>query len=123
MRDYTSQDSLEMLMRYATEQWMHDEQEYNDFRLKLTCADESAQPVVKTIECGMAVIAIETERYDLLDPYWLFEYKERLTRLFTRNQLLHAMQQSVHLNNLKGYQYIEEVDILQAVWNSFKNNE
>lgn len=120
MRTYTSKDIQEMDERFTSGLWKEDDVEYKNFRLMLTNADTSARLMANRIEYGMAEYGITQGRNDRFEAFWLLEYRTVLGQNFSREELLRVMQRSFHYRNKQGFDYVEDIEIMQAIWESFK---
>lgn len=120
MRVYTDKDEDEMLERYSSGKWIEDEVEFSKIKLDLSNADTSARFVAMEIELMMASRLIRDNRADKVVAVWIIEHKEKLTREFGRGKMLKVMQEVIEYHNQRGYKYIEEIQVLQYLWEIYK---
>lgn len=120
MRVYTDKDGDEMIERYSSGKWLEDEVEFSKFKLELSKVDTSAILVAMEIEIMMVRRLIRDNRADEVLAVWLIEHKEKLTREFGRGKMLKVMQEVMEYHNQRGYKYIEEIQVLQYLWEIYK---
>lgn len=122
MRDkvYKKEDELKMIERFKTLNWVYDDKEFDSFKEALVLADTTARGCATNIEGGMVVTLIELEMYDKIEPDWVIEHHEQLEYAFGRSTMLYVLQTVMMSKNKLGYTYVEDIEILRMMWDSYK---